>query len=129
MKANLPASRRRFLTKSLAAGAGIMVGPNMIFAAKSATPGAKVNLACCGIGNRGAEITLALAATGLANVVALCDTDIGAKHTEKVLKKFPKAKRFRDFREMFDKMGNEIEAVSIGTPDFSHFPIHPLHED
>lgn len=103
-----------------------MVGPNILMAAKAASPGAKVNLACCGIGNRGAEITLALAATGLANIVALCDTDMGAKHTEKVLKQFPKARRFRDFREMFDKMGNEIEAVSIGTPDFSHFPIAML---
>src|SRR5699024_6663843 len=26
-------------------------------------------------------------------------------------------------REMFDKMGNQIEAVSVGVPDFSHFPI------
>ena len=27
---------------------------------------------------------------------------------------------------MFDKMGKEIEAVSVGTPDFSHFPIAML---
>ena len=27
---------------------------------------------------------------------------------------------------MFDKMGDKIEAVSVGTPDFSHFPITML---
>lgn len=83
----------------------------------------KVNLACIGIGNRGGEIIEELYNTGLANIVALCDTDMGAPHTQKIINKFPNAKRFQDFREMFDKMGNEIEAVSVGVPDHSHFPI------
>ncbi len=56
-------------------------------------------------------------------MVALCDVDLGGgEHTQKALAKFPNAKRFKDFREMFDKMGNEIEAVAIATPDFAHFP-------
>jgi cell division GTPase FtsZ len=41
----------------------------------------KVNIACIGIGNRGAEVIKALYSTGLCNVVALCDTDMGAPHT------------------------------------------------
>ena len=86
----------------------------------------RVNLACCGIGNRGADITKALAATGLVNIVALCDTDMGAKHTLGVLKQFPNVPRFQDFRKMFDKMGKEIQAVSVGVPDFAHFPITML---
>jgi hypothetical protein len=48
---------------------------------------------------------------------------MGAQHTEKVLKQFPNVPRFQDFRQMFDKLGKDIEAVCIGTPDFSHFPI------
>lgn len=83
----------------------------------------KVNLACIGIGYRGGDIIKEFDRTGLANIVALCDVDMGAKHTQEIMNKFPKAKRFKDFREMFDKMGNEIEAVSVGTPDHSHFPI------
>jgi hypothetical protein len=86
----------------------------------------KVNLACVGIGNRGAEIINELNRTGLANIVALCDVDMGAKHTAGTLKKFPDAQRFQDFRKMFDKMGKDIDAVCIGTPDFSHFPIAML---
>lgn len=82
----------------------------------------KVNLACIGIGNRGADIIKALHQTGHCNIVALCDTDMGAEHTLAIMKQFPEAPRFQDFRKMFDKMAGQIDAVSIGTPDFSHFP-------
>jgi predicted dehydrogenase len=88
-----------------------------------AATGSKVNLACCGIGNRGAEVVKALNATGMANVVALCDVDMGAPHTLGVLKQFPDVPRFQDFRQMLDKMGRDIHAVSVATPDFSHFPV------
>ncbi|WP_246858873.1 Gfo/Idh/MocA family oxidoreductase [Chitinophaga sp. XS-30] len=86
-------------------------------------PNERVNLACIGIGNRGGEIIRDLYKTGLCNIVALCDVDMGAPHTEKILKQFPDVPRFQDFRQMFDKMGNQIDAVSVGVPDFSHFPI------
>jgi len=82
----------------------------------------KVNLACIGIGNRGNEIIHELYKTGLCNVVALCDTDMGAPHTTEVMGMFPDVPRFQDFRRMFDKMSNEIDAVSIAIPDHSHFP-------
>ena len=114
--------RRSFLKGMLAAGAVSMVSPRLLFAAGPR----KVNLACVGIGNRGTQIIQDLHATGLANIVALCDTDMGAPHTEKILKQFPNVPRFQDFRQMFDKMGRDIEAVSVGTPDFSHFPITML---
>ena len=82
----------------------------------------KVNLACIGIGNRGAEVIKALYNTGHCNIVALCDTDMGAPHTLDIMNKFPDVPRFQDFRKMFDKMAKDIDAVSIATPDFSHFP-------
>ncbi len=119
-------SRRRFLTQALLASAAA-AAPSFLFANGYKQPqfsGAeKVNLACVGIGNRGGEIIRELHKTGLANIVALCDVDMEAPHTLEVLKMFPNVPRFKDFRQMFDKMGNQIEAVSIGTPDFSHFPI------
>lgn len=85
--------------------------------------GDKVKLACIGIGNQGGSDVMSFDKTGLANFVAFCDTDMGAPHTQAVLQKFPDVPRFQDFRAMFDKMGNEIEAVSVGVPDHSHFPI------
>jgi len=114
--------RRSFLKGVLATGALSMVSPSLLFAAT----GQKVRLACVGIGNRGGEIIKDLHATGLAEIVALCDTDMGAKHTLKTLEKFPNVPRFQDFRKMFDKLGKEIDAVCVGTPDFSHFPIAML---
>ncbi len=118
-----PWRRRSFLKGVLTAGAASAFAPRLLLAAGST---GKVNLACCGIGNRGADDVKALHATGLANIVALCDTDMGAPHTQAVLKMFPNVPRFQDFRQMFDKMGKEIDAVSVGTPDFSHFPIAML---
>ena len=119
--------RRTFLKGAFAASASSLFAPNLLFGAPAkAAPGERVNLACCGIGNRGADVVKSLHATGLANVVALCDTEMGAPHTQAVLKLFPDVPRFRDFREMFDKMGKDIEAVSVSTPDFSHFPIAML---
>ncbi|MGQ7868177.1 Gfo/Idh/MocA family oxidoreductase [Sunxiuqinia sp. sy24] len=123
--------RRDFLrtgSTAFAAAAGVTIIPSTVLgkAFGSVAPSDKVNLACFGIGHRGGEIIKALHNTGLANVVALCDVDMGAEHTLDLIKRFPDVPRFRDFRELFDKMGNQFDAVSVGTPDFSHFPITML---
>lgn len=124
-----PLDRRTFLKGVLAAG-GFAVLPPAVWGAASGqrriSANAKVNLACVGIGNRGADVVRALRATGLANVVALCDTQMGADHTAGILKEFPEVPQFRDFRTMFDKMGGQIDAVSVATPDHSHFAIAML---
>jgi predicted dehydrogenase len=117
--------RRAFVKSALTAGTAAFLATRLALGAEAAA-GERVNLACCGIGNRGAEIIKELHKTGLANIVALCDTDMGAPHTQGILKMFPDVPRFQDFRQMFDKMGKDIEAVSVGTPDFSHFPISML---
>ena len=128
-------SRRSFLKNTLALTAVVTAVPTIITqsvsgavlpASKLAGASERVNLACCGIGNRGGDIIRDLYNTGLCNIVALCDVDMGAPHTERILKMFPDVPRFQDFREMFDQMGNQIEAVSVGVPDHSHFPITML---
>jgi predicted dehydrogenase len=116
--------RRSFVKTFVAAGTATVFAPQLLRAKPAG--GDKVKLACCGIGNRGAEIIKELHKTGLAEIVALCDTDMGAPHTQGILKMFPDVPRFQDFRQMFDKMGKDIEAVTAGTPDFAHFPIAML---
>jgi len=129
MKSKEDVSRRLFLKKAMVLSAAAAASPSILSAATGslspllAKPNERVNLACCGIGNRGGEIIQALYNTGLANLIAFCDVDMEAPHTLKTLQQFPDVPRFKDFREMFDKMGNKIEAVSVGVPDFSHFPI------
>ena len=120
-------TRREFLKTALVASAGMAMGGIGLSSAASnkRVAGAirKVNVACIGIGNRGEQIMRDFDETGLMNVVALCDVDMGAPHTQAMMTKYPNAKQFKDFRQMFDKIGNQFEAVLVAVPDHSHFPI------
>lgn len=127
-------SRRSFLKKAITLTAGASVPIILTNTASSATPpvsklvqaNERVNLACCGIGNQGGSDIRSLYNSGLANIVALCDTDMGAPHTARTLEMFPDAPRYQDFRVMFDEMADEIDAVLVATPDHAHFPITML---
>ncbi len=117
--------RREFLKRTtMAAGAVAFIPGQLAFSKGAATD--KVNMAFCGIGNRGGQIFREFMKTGMVNCVAFCDTDMGAPHTLENLNAYPDVPRFQDFRKMFDKMAGQFDAVCIGTPDFSHFPITML---
>ena len=122
-------SRRSFVKQSVIAAGAVMLSNSVLGKVNLAKPNERVNLACVGLGNRAADIIKELYKTGLCNIVALCDVDLGAKHTQEILGMFPDTPKFKDFRVMFDKMGNQIDAVSVGTPDFSHFAITMLALD
>ena len=92
-------------------------------APRKVKPGKKVRLACVGIGFRGGAIIKKFEETGLCDIVALCDIDMGAPHTLETLERHPDVPRYQDFRKMFKEMGKKIDAVCVGTPDHSHFPI------
>ena len=124
-------TRRDFLKTMSVASAGIALGSNGILNAATHMPnqkpkGEKVKIAYIGIGNRGMQVIEAFHETQMVDVVALCDVDMGAPHTQKVIGMYPKAKQFRDFRKLFDQAGKEFDAVAIATPDHSHFPITML---
>ena len=44
----------------------------------------------------------------------------GRRSASGSFKKFPNAKRYTDFRKMFDEMDKDIEAVSAAMPDHTH---------
>ena len=127
-------NRRDFLKSMAVASAGMALTPGEILGKESfvggmaaAKPkGEKVKIAFVGIGNRGEQIINDFTNTGMIDVVALCDVDIDGPQCKKVLAMYPKAKRFRDYRQMFDKCGNEFDAVAAAIPDHSHFPIAML---
>ncbi len=77
----------------------------------------KLNVAGIGIGSQGGSDVNQVAELGH-NVVALCDVD--EKYAAKEFAKYPQARRFTDFRVMLEKMGKEVDAVVIGTPDHTH---------
>ena len=113
-------NRRGFLSAMLAAGAYPLL-PGC-FSSKAYVANGKVRLAAIGCGAQAWFDLKKLAGNkDICEVVALCDTDIGAPHTEEALKRFPDLPRFQDFRKMFDRMADQIDAVLIGIPDHSHF--------
>ena len=52
------------------------------------------------------------------NIYALCDVD--ETQLNKAAKQYPKAKLYRDFREMLDKEQKNLHGVTITIPDFMH---------
>lgn len=109
-------TRRRML-RDTGLGAGLLV-LSQNFLAHGASPNEKLNIALVGIGGRGADN---LGGVSGENIVALCDVD--EQRAGKAFEKFPKAKKYTDFRQMLDKQAKEIDAVVISTPDHTHF--HP----
>lgn len=113
-------SRRRFFVGPLLAGAVPMGGFGTTPSLKAMgykSPNEKLNLAAIGAGGQPAA-DLRLAHAGVENVVALADVD-WARGRES-FERFPKAAKYKDFRQMLDKQGREIDAVVIGTPDHMH---------
>jgi len=105
-------NRRRFLRQAAAA-----TGTSFALAAyvrQAGAAGDKIRVACIGVGGRGAANTTAMAGE---EMVALCDVDEGALNA--MAKKFPQAKKYRDFRKLLDEEKG-LDAAVISTPDHCH---------
>ena len=112
-------TRRSFLGGAAAAGAaGMLHGCRL----SGYSANSKVRLAVIGCGGQGAyDVCSFERHSGLCEIVALVDTDIGAAHTLETLKKHPGVPRFHDFRQMFDQMADGIDAVLVAIPDHTHY--------
>ena len=108
-------TRREFLVRSAAAAA--LAGLGRGRQVRAAAAGDKLNIAVVGVAGRGGAN---LGGVSSQNIVALCDTD--AKSLAKAAGRFPEAQTFADFRRMLDKVGKEIDAVVVSTPDHTHAP-------
>jgi hypothetical protein len=111
-------TRRQFITTMGVAAAGISILPNKkVFSGLSyRAPSDKLNIAVVGIGGMGNANLKAVRETE--NIVALCDVDW--KYAAKVFEENPGAKKYKDWRRMFDEMGKDIDAVIIATADHTH---------
>jgi predicted dehydrogenase len=112
MKSRL--SRRTFIGQTGAVGAGFWVAGRQLGYGQENSPNAKVNIACVGVDGRGAGHVDGLKGE---NLVALCDVD--ESRLDKQAAKFPKARKFVDFRKMLEEV-KDIDAVSVATPDHCH---------
>src|SRR3989475_9549136 len=107
---------RRSFVRDTAAAAAFTIVPRHVLGRGFVAPSDKVNIAAIGCGGKGRSDIEGVAATE--NIYALCDVD--SSMALDAFQKYPKAKRFKDYREMLDKEGKNIDAVTISVPDHSH---------
>ncbi|HMQ49801.1 MAG TPA: Gfo/Idh/MocA family oxidoreductase [Saprospiraceae bacterium] len=117
--------RRKFIEQSAKGMAAFMIVPRYVLGGKGYTaPSDRINIAAIGVGGKGeSNIRHSIGwdeKTGETqeNLVALCDVDeeVGAVTFDR----FPKVKRFKDFRVMLEAMEKDIDAVIVSTPDNTH---------
>lgn len=114
MQQNL--SRRHFL-KSTAAITATAFAPNLLLGQSKALN--QLNVAAIGCGGKGASDIREIAHGN--RIAFLCDVD--SKLAGGSSKTYPDARFFSDYREMFAEVADEIDVVTVSTPDHTHFPI------
>jgi predicted dehydrogenase len=120
-RATVALNRREFLRRASATtgflAAAPLVVPSRVLGGEGQTsPNEKINLGCIGVGGQGGSDIGGLAS--MCNIVALCDVD--SQKAAGTFEKFPAAKRFKDFRKMFEEAAASFDAVLVATPDHCH---------
>lgn len=115
-------SRRSFLKTGATAALGLSLAPGMFASAadrkskKTAQPStAKLKILGVGIGGRGASD---LREMETEDIIGLCDVD--EKYAAHVFERYPNAKRYTDYRKMFDELLDQADAVMVATADHTH---------
>ncbi len=112
-------TRRSFVGTTGAAIAGFTILPSSVVSGLGyKAPSDKLNIAGIGVGGVGATNLRNVAQTE--NIVALCDVDWGYVTSNGVFDAYPTAKKYWDYRKMYDEMDKSIDAVIIATADHSH---------
>src|SRR5215475_9707648 len=99
-----------------AAGLGALIVPRHVLGgANYQAPSDTLRIAGVGVGGMGRRY---IQGCSTERVVALCDVD--HSFAAPVFAKYPEARVYRDFRDMFDKEEKNIDAVIVATPDHTH---------
>lgn len=113
--ADLQISRRRFLGTMATVSAAFTILPRHVLGRGFVPPSDKLNIACIGVGGRGASNVRGVASE---NLVAFCDVD--DERAAETYRAFPNVPRYKDFRVMLERESSRIDAVMISTPDHTH---------
>ena len=112
-------SRRDFIKGTGLATAGFMIVPRHVLGGPGyVAPSDKLNIAGIGAGGKGRSDIASFAESPNVNIVGLCDVD--DRQAVESRKSFPKAKYYADFRKMLENEKDNIDAVSVSTPDHNH---------
>lgn len=111
--------RRDFLKKTTLTAAGFMIVPRHVLGGPGfIAPSDKLLIAGIGVGGKGESDIRSFYESGKAEIAFLCDVD--EVRASKSVKAFPKAKFYKDWREMLEKEAQHFDAVSVSTPDHNH---------
>ncbi len=108
-------SRRNFVTTAASAGMAFTIVPRHVLGRGYRAPSDTLNVACIGVGGMGRNDVTGMSGE---NLVAFADVDW--KNAEDAFKTYPKVKRYKDYREMIDREGKNLDAITVSTPDHSH---------
>ncbi|MFN2399046.1 MAG: Gfo/Idh/MocA family protein [Gemmatimonadaceae bacterium] len=97
------------------AGLAFTIVPRHVLGRGYRAPSDTLDIACIGVGGMGRNDVTGVAGE---NIYALCDVDW--RMAQNAFGTYPRAKRFRDFRELLEKDGKNIDAVTVSTPDHTH---------
>ncbi len=112
-------SRRGFLKNTALTAAGFMIVPRHVLGGKGfVAPSDRLTIAGIGAGGKGESDIANFYKSGKAEIAFLCDVD--DRRAATTVKNFPKAKYYKDWRELLDKESKNIDAVSVSTPDHTH---------
>ncbi|RQO67365.1 oxidoreductase [Pedobacter sp. KBW06] len=112
-------SRRSFLKTAAVAATAFMIVPRHVLGGRGFTaPSDRLIIAGIGAGGKGQSDIANFYKSGKAEIGFLCD--VHDSRAAASVKAFPKAKYYRDYRELFDKESKNFDAVSVSTPDHSH---------
>ena len=116
---NNRSSRRKFIKNTSATVAAFTIVPRFVLGGKGhIAPSDTLYIAGIGVGGKGESDLTSIAKSPHAKISFLCDVD--DRMAVKSKENFPVAPYFRDFREMLDKEGKNIDAVTVSTPDHVH---------
>ncbi|WP_374165013.1 Gfo/Idh/MocA family protein [Arcticibacter sp. MXS-1] len=116
---SLATSRRGFIKTAAIAAAGFMIVPRHVLGGKGfLAPSDRLIVAGVGAGGKGQSDIANFFASGKADIGFLCDVDDRRAATSR--QNFPRAKYYKDWRELFDKEAKNFDAVSVSTPDHNH---------
>jgi predicted dehydrogenase len=108
-------SRREFLKATSLAGVGYWVS-GVAIAQESNSPNERIRFACIGVSGKGESDTHDASRFG--DIVALCDIDDDKLNA--AAGKYTSAKKFHDWRDLIEEMGDRFDAITVSTPDHSH---------
>jgi len=107
-------NRREFIRNSATVGAGFWIAGRQLGYGQEKSPNAKLNIACIGAGGQAASDMKSVSGE---NIVAICDVD--ARRVEAAAKLHPNAKKYEDFRKVFDD-AKDFDAVVVAIPEHTH---------